>query len=66
MYDIINICSYYAMCDCSLKVEVGRLVGMRFMRCFVMRGLEMQLLLRCALADWLGIICVAPIIIGEA
>jgi hypothetical protein len=33
----MNICSYYAMCDCSLKVEVDHLVGVRFARCFVIR-----------------------------
>jgi hypothetical protein len=41
---------------------MGRLVGMRFMRCFVMRGLKMQLyFLRNALADWLGIFCMVRI-----
>jgi hypothetical protein len=47
------------MYDCSLKVEVGRLVGVGFMRYFVMRSLKMQLLLWCALADWLGIFYMA-------
>jgi hypothetical protein len=55
MFDIMNICSYYAMCDYSLKVEVGSLVGVGFMRSFVMRSLEMQLcLLWYTLIDWLG------------
>jgi hypothetical protein len=44
----------------SLKVEVDRLVGVGFMRCFVMRSLKMQLwLLWCALADWLVIFYMA-------
>jgi hypothetical protein len=51
------------MCDCSLKVEVDRLVGVGFMRRFVMRSLKMQLLLWCALIDWLGhVFCMAHII----
>jgi hypothetical protein len=49
------------MCDYSLKVEVGRLVGVGFMRHFIIRSMKMQLLLWCALADWLGIICVARV-----
>jgi hypothetical protein len=57
----MNICSYYAMYDCSLKVEVDRLVGVGFIRCFVVRGLEMQLLLWCALIDWVGIFCMAHV-----
>jgi hypothetical protein len=43
---------------------VGRLVGVGFMRYFVMRGLEMQLLLWCTLIDWLGIFCIVRIIFG--
>jgi hypothetical protein len=62
MCDIINICNYYATRDYSLEIEAGRLVGMGFMRYFVMRGLEMQLLLWCTLIDWLGIFCMARII----
>jgi hypothetical protein len=51
------------MCDCSLGVEVGRLVGVGFMRYFVMRSLKMQLwLFKYALADWLGIFCMSHII----
>jgi hypothetical protein len=66
VYDTINICSYYVMCDCSLKVEVGRLIDMGFMRCFVMRSLKMQLwLFECALADWLVIFCMARTMFGE-
>jgi hypothetical protein len=46
------------MYDCSLKVEVDRLVGVGFMRYFVMRGLEMQLCLSGgALIDCFGIFC---------
>jgi hypothetical protein len=53
------------MCDCSLKVEVSRLVDVGFMRRFVMRSLKMQLwLLRCALADWLSIFYMVRIIFG--
>jgi hypothetical protein len=59
--DIINICSYYAMYDCSLKVEMSRLVGVGFMRRFVMRSLKMQLLLWCTLVDWLVIFCMRSI-----
>jgi hypothetical protein len=59
----MNICSYYAMYDCSLKVEVGRLVGVRFVRYFIVRSLKMQLcLFECALADWLGTFCMMRII----
>jgi hypothetical protein len=50
------------MRDCSLEVEAGRLVGVGFIRCFVVRSLEMQLLLWCNLIDWLGIFCIARII----
>jgi hypothetical protein len=57
MCDIMNICSYYVMCDYSLKVEVDRLVGVGFMR-----SLKMQLLLWCTLIDWLDIFCMAHII----
>jgi hypothetical protein len=43
------------MRDCSLEVEAGRLVGVGFIRCFVMRSLKMQLwLFECALIDWLS------------
>jgi hypothetical protein len=52
------------MRDCSLKVEAGRLVGVGFIRCFVVRGLEMQLLLWCTLIDWLGIFCMMRIMFG--
>jgi hypothetical protein len=38
------------------------LFGVRFVRYFVMRSPEMQLLLWCALVDWLVIFCVAHII----
>jgi hypothetical protein len=58
--DIMNICSYYEMYDCSLEVEVDCLVGVGFMRCFVMRSLKMQLwLFKYALIDWLVIFCMA-------
>jgi hypothetical protein len=50
------------VCDYSLKVEGGRLVG--FVECFIMRGLKMQLLLWCTLIDWLGIFCMARVIFG--
>jgi hypothetical protein len=43
---------------------VGRLVGVGFIRCFVVKGLEMQLLLWCALIDWVGIFYMARIIFG--
>jgi hypothetical protein len=63
--DTINICSYYAMYDCSLKVEMDSLVGVGFMKCFVVRSLKMQLcLFECTLIDWLGIFCMARIIFG--
>jgi hypothetical protein len=54
------------MYDCSLEVDVGRLVGVGFIRYFVMRGLEMQLcLFECALIDWFGyVLCVARIVFG--
>jgi hypothetical protein len=56
----MNICSYYAMCDCSLKVEVDRLVGVGFTKSFVMRSMEMQLwLFGNVLINWLGIFCMA-------
>jgi hypothetical protein len=61
MCDIINICGYYAMWDCGLKVEVDRLVGVGFIRCFVMRSLKMQLLLWYALADWINTFCIVSI-----
>jgi hypothetical protein len=42
---------------------MDHLVGVGFMRCFVMRSLKMQLcLFECALADWLGIFCMARVI----
>jgi hypothetical protein len=52
------------MCDYSLKVEVDSLVGIGFMKCFVMRSLKMQLcLFECALADWLSyVFCMVRII----
>jgi hypothetical protein len=59
MCDIINICSYYVLCDYSLKVEVGSLVGVGFIR-----SLKMQLLLWCTLIDWLGIFCTVRIMFG--
>jgi hypothetical protein len=60
--DTINICSYCVMCDCSLGVEVGHLVGVGFMRYFVMRSLKMQLwLFKYALIDWLDIFCMMHI-----
>jgi hypothetical protein len=50
------------VCDCSLEVEAGHLVGVGFVRYFVMRGLEMQLwLFECALANWLSIFCMMRI-----
>jgi hypothetical protein len=52
------------MCDYSLKVVVGRLVGVGFVRHLVMRSLKMQLLLWCTLVDWLGIFCMARVIFG--
>jgi hypothetical protein len=53
------------MCDYSFKVDVDRLVGVGFVRCFVMRGLEMQVwLFKYALADWLVIFCMARVISG--
>jgi hypothetical protein len=62
IFDIINICSYYAICDCNNKVEVDSLVGMGFARYFVMRSLKMQLcLLRSVLVDWLIIFCMARV-----
>jgi hypothetical protein len=61
MYDILKCIWLLAACDCSLKVEVGRLVGVGFIRCFVVRGLEMQLLLWCALIDWLVIFCIVRV-----
>jgi hypothetical protein len=51
MYDTMNICNF--------KVEMDRLVGMGFVRCFIMGGLKMRLyLLRNALIGLLGIFCV--------
>jgi hypothetical protein len=51
------------MCDCSLKAEMSRLVGVGFVRCFVIRSLKVQLLLRCTLFDWLGhVFCMTHII----
>jgi hypothetical protein len=52
------------MCDYSLKVEGGHLVGVGFVRRFVMRGLEMQLLLWYTLIDWLGAFCMVRVIFG--
>jgi hypothetical protein len=52
-------------CDCSLEVEAGHLVGVGFIRCFVMRSLKMRLLLWCTLADWLGIFCTMRIMFGR-
>jgi hypothetical protein len=50
------------MCDYSLKVEMDHLVGVGFARYFVMRGLEMQLLLLWyILTNWLVIFCMARI-----
>jgi hypothetical protein len=50
------------MCDYSLKVKVSRLVGVGFIRCFVVRSLKRQLyLFRYALTDWLGIFCMARV-----
>jgi predicted membrane channel-forming protein YqfA (hemolysin III family) len=50
------------MCDYSLKVEVSRLVGVGFMRYFIIRSLKMQLwLFKYALIGWLGIFCMAHI-----
>jgi hypothetical protein len=40
---------------------VGRLVDVGFMKNFVMRSLKMQLLLWCALIDWLGIFYMARV-----
>jgi hypothetical protein len=37
------------------------LVGVGFIICFVMRSLEIRLLLWCALVDWLVIFCTARI-----
>jgi hypothetical protein len=61
MCDIINICSHYVY-DCSMKLNVDRLVGVGFMRSFVMRSLKMQLLLWRTLIDWLVIFCMLRII----
>jgi hypothetical protein len=43
---------------------VDRLVGVGFMRCFVMEGLKMQLYLWCAFANWLDIFYMSRIIFG--
>jgi hypothetical protein len=48
-----------------LKLKMDRLVGVRFARCFVMRGLKMQLLLWCTLIDLLGIFCMARVMYRE-
>jgi hypothetical protein len=36
---------------------MSRLIGVEFIRCFVVRSLEMQLLLWYILANWLGVFC---------
>jgi hypothetical protein len=47
------------VCDCSLKVEMDSLVGVGFIRCFVMRSLKMQL---CLLRDdWINTFCIVHI-----
>jgi hypothetical protein len=52
-------------CDCGLKLNVDLLVGVGFMRRFVMRSLKMQLwLFKYALIDWLGIFCMVRIMFG--
>jgi hypothetical protein len=53
------------MCGCSLEVDVGSLVGVGFMRYFVMRGLKMQLLLWYTLIDWLGVFCMVRVMYRE-
>jgi hypothetical protein len=46
----------------SLKVEIDRLVGVGFTRCFVVKGLEMQLWLFVDTStDCLGVFCMARI-----